>query len=99
MGIFGSGSLLSRCSQQGRDRGNCFALEQAAADHHFSGRAEESQGKVMPLLFAKGPSSPQTELVAKSQSSADLKTAEAALQKAFEVVVEQPWFKPAICWN
>lgn len=44
----------------------------------------------MPLLFARGPSSPQTELVAKSQSSADLKTAEAALQKAFEVVVEQP---------
>lgn len=99
MGIFSSGPLLSCCSQQGRDGGNCFALEQAAADHRFSGKAERSQGKVMPLLFARGPSSLQSELVAKSQSSADLKTAEAALLKAFEVVAEQRWFKPTICWN
>lgn len=65
-------------------------LGQAAADHGFSGKAERSQGKVMPLLFARGPSSLQSELVAKSQSSADLKTAEAALLKAFEVAAEQP---------
>lgn len=53
----------------------------------------------MPLLFARGPSSPQSELVAKSRSSADLTAAKAALQKAFEVVAEQPSFKPTICWN
>lgn len=87
MGIFGFGPLLPCCSQ-GRD--NHFAPGQAAADHHFSGRADKSQGKVTPLLFAKGPRSLQSGLVAKSQSSANLKTAEAALQKAFEVVAEQP---------
>lgn len=90
MGTLGSVPLLSCCNQAGRDGGNCFAPGQAAADHCFSGRAEESQGKVMAMLFAKGPSSPWSELVSKSQPSADLKTAEAALLKAFEVVTEQP---------
>lgn len=54
---------------------------------------------LLPYFLAGVPSSPQPRLVAKPQPSAELMTADSALLKAFEVVAEQPRFKPTICWN
>jgi len=73
----GMGQLL--CSRAGSCRSPLFWKSKGSPrQNHVSAVCKGTQ---LP---------PQSELVAKSQPSADLKTAEAALLKVFEVVAEQP---------